>query len=322
VFAGVVDMVAALYKSIDGLVPFEAPQVNKLQVGAHDRILVEAVLALNSPLAGQTVKQCHFRTRFNAAIIAVHRHGQHVRQRIGDVVLTPGDVLLMEAHRSFVRDYRDDASFSLISESKVGTLRVGRLPYAKMAIALVALVGFIILAAVQELDVFLLVLLVALTYIFTGIITVRQAYDSIQLRVITLMAASLALSVALQNTGGAAAIANTIVNVLGRFGSMGIITALYVSCVSLTSIINPTPVIALMFPIAYNLFQKQVLTYKQAFITLILGSSAVYSTPFGYQVNLMVYHVGGYKFLDFLLIGFPLQFLVGTISIAIIYFAF
>src|SRR5690606_19442439 len=136
-FVGVVDSVVDL-RRIRGLVP-ATDQVEKLKHARPERRLLEAVVGANSSLAGTNVRELRFRTRYEAAIIAVHRNGERVTGKVGDIVLRAGDVLLLEAPPAFLTRYRNDSSFALVTEVAGSTPR----QHEKSALAIWLLVAMI-----------------------------------------------------------------------------------------------------------------------------------------------------------------------------------
>jgi uncharacterized protein with PhoU and TrkA domain len=113
-FAGDAAGVHSLRK-IPGLAP-QTKQVDKLKLHKTERRLVQAVVAVRSPLIGQTVRDSHFRTCYDAVIIAVQRSGGRIQAKIGDIALLAGDVLLLDTGSSFLRMYKADPAFALVSE--------------------------------------------------------------------------------------------------------------------------------------------------------------------------------------------------------------
>jgi di/tricarboxylate transporter len=143
-FVGIVDSVRDLLR-IKGLVPAN-DQLGQLQSARHDRKLAEAVVSARSDLVGNNVRHARFRTHYGAAIVAVHRDGQRVTAKIGDIVLEPGDTLLLEAHPSFVQRLRNSRDFFLVS--RLDNSAAPR--YERAAVALAILLGMVVVATVLK----------------------------------------------------------------------------------------------------------------------------------------------------------------------------
>ncbi len=218
VFVGILDSVVDLRK-IRGLVPAAADQVARLGLPDDNRRLVEAVVAFGSPLVGQTVKQAKFRTRFQAAIIAVHRNGERVVGKIGDIVLRIGDTLLLETRRDFMETYRNDRSFALVSTvSRSTPVRHGR-----GTVALVLLAAMIGSNVSGFAPLFTAALLCVGAMLITRCMTSSEARRAIELNVLLAIAASFSAGKALETTGAAQAIGDSLVLLTAPLGQYGLI---------------------------------------------------------------------------------------------------
>jgi di/tricarboxylate transporter len=309
-FAGVVDSVVDLRK-IRGLVP-ATDQVDKLQ-GRPERRLVEAVIAAQSDLAGQSVRQTGFRTLYNAAIIAVHRQGQRIRSKVGDIVLQPGDVLLLETPPQFVNRYRHDPNFALLGE-----VEGGRPPkHDKAWIALVILLAMVALNTADILPLVTAALIASGVMLLTRCLTGEQARHALELRVLLAIASALGIGAALEESGAADAISRGILSFAVSLGPVAVLAAIYVATAMLAGVVTTTAAAALMFPIAAATAQTADIDLKPVSFVVMIAASTAFSTPIGYQTNLMVYGPGGYKFGDFLRLGVPLQLILAVLVVSL-----
>ena len=303
-------------RRIPGLVPQEK-QVEKLKhVRKSDRRLVQAVISQGSSLCGKSVRDTHFRTRYDAVIIAVQRSGGRIQARIGDIILEAGDVLLLDTSTSFLHDHKSDPSFALISEIEDSAPPQfdKLLPSCGTAVVMIAVF------VAGALDLFIAALLASGIMLATGCLTQEQARASVKWDVIVTIAAAFGLSAALEQTGVASAIASTLVsagNGLGT-GKPGILTGVYLATVLLCNIVGNNAAAALMYPIAAGAADKQGIANVQMSFLLMLASSASFMSPFGYQTNLMVYGPGGYVFANFLKFGAPMQVVQMIVSISVV----
>jgi di/tricarboxylate transporter len=309
-FAGIVDSVVDLRK-IRGLVP-ATDQIDKLE-GRPQRRLVEAVVAAQSPLVGRSVRETGFRTAYNAAIIAVHRHGQRIRAKVGDIVLEPGDVLLLETERWFLRKHRHDRHFALLSEVE------GSEPpkHDRAWIASSILLVMVLTNAAGLLPLEVAALLAASAMMMTRCLTGEQGRRALDLRVLVAIAAAFGIGAALDASGAADEIGRGVVQLALPFGPIGVLAAVYLATALMTEIISNNAAAALMFPIAAATAQSAGVDLRPVLLVLMIAASASFSTPIGYQTNLMVYGPGGYRFADFLRIGLPLQVLVGFLTVLV-----
>jgi di/tricarboxylate transporter len=311
VFAGVIESVVDLQKT-QGLKP-ASKQIYKLGSSRQDRVLVEAVVSDSCPLAGKTVCKGRFRNYYNAVIIAVARNGKRIHQKIGEIVLRPGDTLLLESHHSFAEQQRNSRDFFLVSEID------GANPpqYQKAMLAMTILALMVISVTTGWLTMLKASLLAAGMMILTRCTSGREARRSVDWQILIVIAASFGLGSALHSTGAAERIAVLLIEFAG--GSTGISLALMFFATALLSAVATNNAAAvIMFPIALTTANNLGVSIMPFVITLMVAASTSFATPIGYQTNLMIYGVGGYRFSDYLRIGVPLTILVGVTTILVV----
>lgn len=311
VFAGVIESVVDLQR-IRGLTP-ATNQVFKLNSSRRNRCLIEAVVSNSCPLIGKSIREGRFRTFYNAAVIAVARNGEQLKGKLGDIVLAPGDTLLLEAHPSFVERQRNSRDFFLISR-----LHDSQPPrHDRATLAVLIMLGMILVAAFEWLSMLQAALLAAGLMIITRCTTGRIARHGIDWQVLVVVAASFGLGIALDTTGVAKIVAE---NLIG-FASNDPIIALalvYIATAIFTELVTNNAAAVLMFSIALATAQKLDVSVMPFIITIMIAASASFATPIGYQTNLMVQGPGGYHFADFMKIGIPLSVLIGTVTVLIV----
>lgn len=309
VFAGLIESVVDL-RRIRGLSP-ATNQVDKLFRPSDRRRLMEAVVGAQSPLVGKNIRDTRFRSRFGAAIIAVHRSGQRIKQKVGDIVLNAGDTLLLETNARFLRNHRNDGTFALVSEVEGSEApRYNRAP-----ISLSILLVMVALQASGMLPLLTAGLLAAGAMLVTRCITGTEARRSLDLRVLLTIAAAFGLGQALAVTGIADFLAQEIVVIAEPFDRAGVLAAIYVTTGLLTNLVSNNAAAALMFPVTAAVAERCGLALTPTLCVLMVAASASFATPIGYQTNLMVLGPGGYRFSDFVRFGLPLQVLVGGVAI-------
>ena len=310
VFVGVVESVVDLNK-IRGLMP--APeQVSKLATPRSQRSLIEAVVSSSSPLVGKTVRAGRFRTIYNAVIIAVARNGERLNQKIGDIVLQVGDTLLLEAPPSFARTHRNSRDFLLVSQVANSTPP----RHERSVVAFSILIGMIALVTFGLLSMLQASLLAAGLMLLTRCISGTVARRSVDWQVLIVIAASFGLGKALEVTGAAEVIAGTLVSVAGGNAYLSLII-IYLVTMLFTEMITNNGAAVLMFPIALATANGLDANFATFAICIMMAASASFSTPIGYQTNLMVYGPGGYRFTDYFRIGIPMNLLMATITLLI-----
>ena len=311
IFAGIVDSIVDL-QNIQGLIP-ATDQVFKLSTPKKDRILVEAVVSTTHPIKGRTIKEGGFRDRYNAVVLAVSRSGERVKEKIGDIVLKTGDTLLLEAHSSFLRRFRNSNDYYLISPIEGSSPR----NYKRSGAATFILIGMVVAAATGFLSMLQAAFLAAAAMVIVNATRYTIGIENIDFRVIIAIASSLGIGAALTSTGVASHLAMNLVNFAKSNPSTALLIV-YVITWLLTEMITNNAAAVFMFPIALSLSQSLETDFIPFVIVIIMAASASFSTPMGYQTNLMVYGPGSYRFSDYLKVGFPLNLIIGFITITLV----
>jgi di/tricarboxylate transporter len=311
VFVGIVDSVLDLQK-LRGLRP-ATNQVFKLDAPRSERCMIEAVVSPNNPLVGQTIRDGCFRAVYNAAVIAVARQGERLRQKIGDIVLQPGDTLLLEAHPSFADQQRNSRDFFLVSRLEDSTPP----GHEKAWLAIAILVAMVVVAGFEWLSMVHVGLLAAGAMLVTGCCNANTARRSIDWEVLITIAAALGIGETMRSTGLAHEIAVGATSAIGNH-PMAALAAVYGVTMLLTELLSNNATAALMYPIAMATAKQLGLDYHPFLIAIMFAASCGFATPFGYQTNLMVYGPGGYRFSDFLRVGVALDLLVMAVALATI----
>lgn len=311
VFAGVVESVIDLQK-IKGLNP-ATNQIFKLGMPRPERSLIEAVISQSCPMVGKSIREGRFRSVYNAAVIAVSRGGMQIRGKIGDIVLRPGDTLLLEAPPSFILQQRNSRDFYLVSELEDSN----PLRHEKAPIALVILAGMVLLAAFDVLTMLQSALLAGGLMLITRCTRGRTARRAVDWQILIVIGASIGIGQALQSTGAAAAIAANMMTLVGT-SPFAVLLAVFVLTAVFTAIVTNNTAAVLMFPIALALGETMGVDPMPFVIAITVAASMSFATPIGYQTNLMVMGPGGYHFSDYLRIGIPITILVGVLVMAIV----
>lgn len=287
-------------------------QLFKLDAPRHQRCLVEAVVSSSCPLVGQTIRDGRFRNVYDAVVIAVARDGERVGGKIGDIVLRAGDTLLIESHAGFLPRQRDSRDFYLVSQVEDSTPR--RFEKAPWATAILA--GMVVSVAAGWLSMLQAALLAAGLMLASGCCSPAQARRSLEWNVLLVIAAALGLGKGLEETGAAAALARALLGAAGEQPWLAL-ALVYAGTAILTELITNNGAAALVFPIAMATAERLGVSAMPFVACIMIGASASFSTPIGYQTNLMVYGPGGYRFADYLRIGVPLALLVGATAVVL-----
>jgi di/tricarboxylate transporter len=310
VFVGVIDSVVDLQRT-RGLKP-ATDQVFKLDGPRTQRCLIESVVSNTCSLVGKTIRDGRFRSNYNAVVLAVARNGERLPGKIGDIELRTGDTLLLEAHPSFVEQNRNSRDFFLVSELQDSTPP----QYEKAGIALTILVAMIVTASFGWMPMLQAAVVAAGLMVLTRCVTVAKAKRNLNSDVLLAIAASFALSFALETTGLARAIAEGMTSVAGGNAWMTL-AMVYLGTVVVTELVTNNAAAALMFPLALETAHGLGVNHFPFVISVMVAASAGFATPIGYQTNLMVYGPGGYKFSDYVKLGVPLDLVIAAVVVAL-----
>ncbi len=348
VFTGVVSTIVDLQK-IPGLTP-TADDYVLLEPGGPRLGLAEAVLSPSSPLIGRGVREAGFRTAYDAAVIAIHRNGVRLEQKIGDVVLRPGDTLLLRTGPDFVGSHRNNPDFFLVSEAGDA-----RRPRQHRAIAAGAIAAALIVALTVP-DVLmalgtgsvsavpaqagmigdavpsfaadaaewlsekrvLVAFLAAAAMLTLGCVTVSEARRAIDWRVLVMIGAAIGMGRAVDESGAAAWLAQGIVSFTREVNPLLVLAVIYLVTWGLTEVLSNNAAAALMVPIALAAAQRVGADPHAFAVVVAVAASGGFVLPAGYQTHLMVFGPGGYRLSDFMRIGFPMGALWFAITMLLV----
>ena len=311
VFAGVLESVVDLHK-MRGLKP-ATDAIEDLDEPRHERCLVEAVVAEACPLVGRSIRAGRFRERYQAAVIAVARGGRALTGKLGDIVLRPGDTLLLETHPSFIERQRDARDFYLVS----GVEDSAPPQHDKAWIALPILAMMVILASTPWVSMLNAALLAAIALIATRCMDLREALANVDWNVLLVIGAAIGVGQAMDNSGAAAAIGTQVMTLTAGQPLLTLI-AIYLLTSLATELITNNAAAVLIFPVAMAAAESLGVSATPFVIAIMIAASAAFATPIGYQTNLMVYGPGGYRFSDYVRFGLPLNIIVMGVALLII----
>lgn len=310
VFIGMIDSIVDLHR-LRGLQP-ATDEVFKLDTPRSERCLIEAVVSNTCPIVGQTIREGKFRTQYNAVVLAVARNGERLPGKIGSIRLKPGDTLLLEANANFLSQQRISNDFYLVN----GIPDSEPLRHEKAPVAIIILAIMVLLASLGIMSMLKAAVLASVVMLLAGCCSSVRAFRNIEWSVLLVIGAALSIGKALESTGAAEAIATSLIQFSGDNPWLAL-AIIYLVTNLLTEAITNNAAAALVFPIALSLSQNLGVNFTPFAIAIMIGASASFSTPIGYQTNLMVYGPGGYKFSDFLRVGIPLNIIFWLITITL-----
>lgn len=320
VFTGVVDTIVDLEK-IPGLVPAADEHYEIAPKARRGRLLCEAVVSRSSPLIGQAIRAADFRALYNAAVVAVHRDGARVNNKVGDIVLEAGDTLLLQVGPHFERAYRNKPDFYLVSG--VADSQAPRHDRAWTAVGLFAL--FLVSIGLGDwtgwgpkIDPAIAAFATAGLMIGTRCLSMNEARKAIDWSMLVGIAASFGIGAALETSGAAGTISKLLVEATRPWGPRATLAAIYFATMVLNELITNNAAAALAFPFCIAAAQALKVEPRPFVMALTLAASYAFASPIGYQTHMMVYGPGGYRFKDFVKVGVPLNLLLWVVAVLLV----
>ena len=272
----------------------------------EDNILIECMVTDQSNLIGKTIVSSNFRKRFYAFILAIRREGSIIRKKIAHVLIQSYDTLLIYGGRKELSKLANTSGFILLGEVEEQLVKV-----RFWWVSIISIIFTILFAAVGLLPIIKGALLSVVILLALRIITPNEAYQSIHWQVIILIAALIPLGTVIETTGTASFIGDSIAQLVRLFSDSYqpyiLLGITYLITMILTEVSSNTATAIIMTPIVLSLAAKMGIDARPLIFAVCFAASASFSTPVGYQTNLMVYGPGGYKFSDFIKVGLPLS---------------
>lgn len=312
-FTGVVGHIVDL-EQIPGLIPAGDETYQEHASTRRGIQLCEAVISGTSPLIGVNIREANFRSLYNAAVVAVHRGGERLKGKLGDIILRNGDTLLLQAGANFAKAFRNHPDFFLVS-SVEGTRPIR---HDKMWLSLALLAVFVVLLTTEIVDTAIAAFLVAGLMVASRCISANDARRSVDYQTLITIGASFAIGKALMTSGAVHGIAETLVHSMGSYGPHAVLFVVYAMTLMTTELITNNAAAVLMFPFAVELARTLGVDPRPFAMAVTMAASNAFSLPLGYQTHLMVYGPGGYKFRDFVRVGLPLDIICLIVAVALI----
>ena len=288
---------------------------------------VEAVLGARFPGINKKLKDFNFQRHYGAEVKEIKtRNGQRFVTNLDDVVLHEGDTLVVMADDTFIPTWGESSVFVLLTNGNEPDTSGKK----KRWFALLLLVLMIVGATVGELpvtkemfpdiklDMFFFVSITTIIMAWTKIFPARKYTKYISWDILITIACAFAISKAMVNSGVADAVARFIIGMSHHYGPHVLLAAVFIITNLFTELITNNAAAALAFPLALSISSQMGVSPMPFFVVICMAASASFSTPIGYQTNLIVQGIGNYKFTDFVRIGLPLNIITFLISIFLI----
>ncbi|MFT6166094.1 MAG: di/tricarboxylate transporter [Vicingaceae bacterium] len=274
----------------------------------------EVVVSFNSFLIGKKVKETDFRARFDAAIVAIHRNGERLSGKIGDMELKAGDVLLVFSGSNFVSRAKNNRSFYILSHTE----EPKDINVIKVTLVFSALVFSVILSAFSSVSLLLCLACVLLLGILLKIMPLNEIRKGLDFDLIILIAFGLAFGKAMNNSGASNYLAKGFLLLQNYLSPTLFLMLIFIITNILAAYITNKAAVAILFPISVSIAMQLSLNPIPFILIVSFGAAANFITPIGYQTNLMVYGSGGYNFKDFMRVGWPLTLIYMVVSALIL----
>ncbi len=295
VFTGDTKNIAELITTNSGLV---LPEVGMLtRVKRAD--VNEVVVSQNSSLINKSVRDSNFRGKYDTAIIAVHRNGEKIEDKLGNVILKSGDVLLLFAGENFISRTKDTHDFYFISK----VTEFVKLEWYKSLTLILGTILVITLSVFNIISLFMGLIIMILIAMIFKVTTPRDLPALIDYNLALVIVLSLSLGTAMMKSGAAGIVANGVITAFLPMGKIGVLFGIYLITAILAAYITTKASVAIVFPIALSVAQQLDVTATPFILAVAYAAACTFITPHGYVTNLMVYGPGGYSFRDFMSVG-------------------
>ena len=300
-------------KDIKGLAIEPEFRIGVHQLKSDKRGLLEVVIGPNSDLIGGTLQGTNFHGQYNCTVIAIRKHGELIRERLGKVRLEFGDTLLLRGAVAALEQIKREPGFITTEEVKQEIFRTEKIP-----VALAIVIGVVVIAALGQ-PILVTAIVGCVLMVLTGCLKVNELHDSIRWDVIFLLAGLIPLGLALEKVGGAQMLADLAARSADHVPPLVVLGIFYVMAMVLTELISNNATVVVMVPVGVATAEALGLDPRVFVLAIMFAASTSFSTPVGYQTNTMIYGPGGYKFLDFIRVGAPLNLLLAIVTPVFLY---
>jgi di/tricarboxylate transporter len=274
---------------------------------------VEVLISPGCRMIGRSLGELRLRRRYGVYTLAVHRRNQNIGRQLDDLVVVVGDTLLLEGAPEDIQRLAADMDLVDVTKPTVKAYR-----RAKAPIAFATLAGIVILSGIGVAPILLLSVVGVTVVLLTRCIDADEAFSFVEGRLLALIFAMLAVGAALDQSGAARLLVGWVSPYLQNLPPPMVVLAVYLLAMTLTEIVSNNAVGVIFTPVAIELGNSLGLDPRGLVVAVMFAASAAFSTPIGYQTNMLVYGPGGYRFSDYLKVGIPLNLLLAvTASVSI-----
>ena len=269
---------------------------------------VEVLITPGCRMVGRSLGSMRLRRRYGVYPLAAHRRNQNIGRQLDDLVVQVGDTLLLEGDPADIQRLAADMDMVDVSTPSERPYRREKAP-----IALLAMAGIVVLAALNLAPILPLAVLAMAVVLIARCIDAEEAFSFVEGRLLALIFAMLAVGAALEHTGAIELLVGSLAPWLENVPPVVLIWTIYFITTLLTELVSNNAIAVIMAPIAIALGQTMGVDPRPLVVAVMIAASACFATPIGYQTNMLVYGPGGYRFTDYLKVGIPLNISLGVV---------
>jgi len=284
----------------------------KASLQTDDVEIVEVIVSIDSMTIGKTPKDLNLRARYGVNLLAISRADEHLRSSLGTTSLEAGDVLMVQLHHEEMAEIFQTLGLILLEEQEI------HLQPRNTALGLAIFIIALLTASFEILPVPIAMVAAAVAMTITGLLSLREAYRSIEWPIIVLLGAMLSMGAALEGTGGDHLIAEQILRTSDFLSPAVLLIVVLLVTMMLSDIVNNTASVVLMGSIAISVARGLGVSSDPFLVAIAVGGACAFLTPIGHEANVLVFEAGGYEFGDYWRLGLPLELLITAVTVPIL----
>ncbi|MCB0078912.1 MAG: anion permease [Anaerolineales bacterium] len=285
-------------------------RLSEFDLQSPEASMIEVVISQLADFAGRTLNEVDFRVKYGLTVLAIWRQEKAIVNRLADVPLRLGDVLLVQGSRRQLDALRRNLAFIVLGPMMMEYRRTN-----KALLSLLIFGGMILLVSTGTLHIATAVVLAAVLMVLVGVLLMPEAYASIEWQSVFLIAGMLPLGIAMEQTGAADFLSELIIDLVGGLGPRGIMVGLFVLTTIITEFMSNAAAAVLVAPIAISSAVALGVAPQAFAMGVAIAASNSFLFPIGHQASVLVYGPGGYRFFDYTKVGLPLTLLIWLLLI-------
>lgn len=267
--------------------------------------LSEIILSPRSRFSGTRLENIQMRGRYGLSVLAIRHAGSSIINQLGRIPVYFGDVLLVYGRKDGIELIRNDPNFLVLDSEPIVPRNTRKAPHT-----LAILLGTLLVATLGWLDIAIALLIGAILVVLVGVMTMDEAYRAIDWKAVFLIAGMLPMGLAMEQTGTARVLASQIIELIGGWGTLGVLAGIFLVTALLTEVISNAAATVLMVPIAIDTALRLGSSPQTFVMAVVIAASTSFLMPIGHQANIIIYGPGGYKFGDYARVGVGLNILL------------